>query len=230
MKKNNFLKKPLSAIVFDCDGTLSQIEGIDYLAKLNNVEKEVCELTHLAMTQTGLSSSLYQQRLDLVKPTKDQVISLGEIYYQHISPDAENIITLFQKLDKKIYIFSAGVNPAVILLGEKLNIAAHNIFAVDLQFDQNNHYLDFNHTSPLINKNGKQELINLINQKSIGYIGDGMNDLAVINHVERFVGYGGAFYRENIKKQCDFYLTEKSFLPLLQLFLTEDEQRLINVE
>ncbi len=230
MKKNNFLKKPLSAIVFDCDGTLSQIEGIDYLAKLNNVEKEVSELTHLAMAQTGLSSSLYQQRLDLVKPTKNQVISLGEIYYQHISPDAENIIKLFQKLDKKIYIFSAGVNPAVTLLGEKLNIAASNIFAVDLQFDQNNHYLNFNHTSPLINKNGKQELINLINQKSIGYIGDGMNDLAVINHVERFVGYGGAFYRENIKKQCDFYLTEKSFLPLLQLFLTEDEQRLINVE
>lgn len=221
MKKT--LEQPLDAIVFDCDGTLSQIEGIDYLAKINGVEEAVCQLTHTAMTQTGISASLYAKRLDFVKPTLDQIKSLAQIYFDHISPDVVNTISILQKLHKKIYIFSAGVNPAVQLFGAKLNVLKENIFAVDLQFDAQGHYIDFDHHSVLTTRDGKKKLIHQLPEKRIGYIGDGMNDVAVMNDVTRFIGYGGAYYRDNIKKIVPFYSEEKSFLALLPLLLTENE-------
>jgi phosphoserine phosphatase len=37
LTKNWQLQHPLDAVVFDCDGTLSQIEGIDALAEKNDV-------------------------------------------------------------------------------------------------------------------------------------------------------------------------------------------------
>lgn len=43
------LKHTIDAIVFDCDATLSQIEGIDGLAKVNGVEERVRLLTEEAM-------------------------------------------------------------------------------------------------------------------------------------------------------------------------------------
>ncbi|TAK75879.1 MAG: phosphoserine phosphatase, partial [Gammaproteobacteria bacterium] len=54
---------PIPAIVFDCDGTLSMIEGIDELAKHNGVSEAVQALTAEAMEKTGLHPDLYRQRL-----------------------------------------------------------------------------------------------------------------------------------------------------------------------
>ena len=39
------LPDPIEAISFDCDSTLSSIEGIDELAKFNSCESEVNQLT-----------------------------------------------------------------------------------------------------------------------------------------------------------------------------------------
>ena len=114
-----YAKKPLDTIIFDCDGTLSQIEGIDYLAEINNAKEAVAVLTEQAMSKTGLSSSLYEARLNLVKPTVTQISMLAQIYTDNVSPHAEKVIHILKKLGKEIYIFSAGVNPAVKLFGKK---------------------------------------------------------------------------------------------------------------
>lgn len=45
----------ISAIIFDCDSTLSSIEGIDELAETKNVQQEVSRLTELAMNKTGIN-------------------------------------------------------------------------------------------------------------------------------------------------------------------------------
>lgn len=217
------LKKPLDTIIFDCDGTLSQIEGIDYLAKINGVKESVALLTEQAMAKTGISTSLYEARLNLVKPTYSQITTLSEIYFKNVSLDAKKVIRILKKLDKEIYIFSAGVNPAVKLFGEKLSVPEKNIFAVNLQFNSHGEYIDFDRQSPLTQKFGKKKLIQTLRQRTIGYIGDGMNDVEVLHDVERFVGYGGAFYRENIQKMVPFYSTEKSFMALLPFLLTQDE-------
>jgi len=219
------LSNPVSAIVFDCDSTLSSIEGIDFLAKNNGVGEAVKLLTTEAMSRTGLTPSLYQKRLDLVTPRREQVHALGHQYFAHRAPDISDVITLFKRLNKAIYLVSASVNPAVKIFGEMLQIPVENVFAVDLRFDQQGNFLDFERSSPLINNDGKRNILEQLKtqHKHIIHIGDGLNDIVTLDLVTRFIGYGGVAYRKNIADLCKFYINTLSFSPLVPLTLTLDE-------
>jgi len=220
------LTQPLDAIIFDCDGTLSEIEGIDELARNNNVGNEVAALTEEAMSRTGLTPELYQQRLDLVLPTEAQVNALGETYFEHKTPDILAVLQTFLAHGKHIYIVSAGLQKSVENFAALLGVNTDNVFAVDLSFDHAGNYLDFDRSSPMVFGDGKKKVVARLKEKhpEIAYVGDGLNDVAVIDLVTRFIGYGGSFYRENIKALSDFYITEKTMMPLLELCLTGDER------
>jgi phosphoserine phosphatase len=219
------LQAPVDAIVFDCDGTLSQIEGIDELAAQNGVGAQVKELTAAAMGETGLNESLYLERLQLVRPKQVQVVALAMQYYQQKVADVEALIHLFQQLGKAVYIVSAGLYPGVLGFGQLLKVPAEHIFAVEMLFDEQGNYVDFNQSSPLIRNRGKRDIVASIKQKhpAIGYVGDGMNDLAVMDLVTRFIGYGGSYYYERVAQHCDFYIKSSSMAPVLPLILTQTE-------
>lgn len=218
---------PIEAIVFDCDGTLSSLEGIDEIAKHNGVGDIVTSLTSHAMAKSGMSPELYEQRLTLVKPHYDDLIQLGCLYDQHRIPDVGEVIQLLTRLNKTIYLVSAGLYPSVALFGEKLHIPQENIYAVEVLFDELGHYRDFNRQTPLVTRNGKREIIKQLKKRhpTILHIGDGLNDFEVYDLVTRFVGFGGMFYRENIAAQCEFYIKSMSMAPLLPLVLTDQECR-----
>ena len=219
------LNHPVDAVAFDCDGTLSKIEGIDHLAEQNQVGDFVSALTQQAMAQTGLTTELYQQRLDKVKPHRSQVISLGQQYYQQRSQDVMSTIAALKQLNKSIYILSAGVNPAVTIFASLLGVPMDHVFAVDLCFDDEGHYLDYDKTASTADQHGKLAIIQQLQQyhPNIAYVGDGMNDIEVRDHVARFIGYGGSFFRQNIAQQSPFYITCHSLLPVLALTITPDE-------
>jgi len=219
------LTTPLDAIVFDCDGTLSRLEGIDELAQVNDVEHEVAVLTQKAMAVTGITPDLYAQRLSLVQPTEAQIKKVGHDYFYERTPDVLEVIRIFQRFNKVIYIMSAGVNPAVIMFAEHLGIPKLQVFAVDLEFDSAGCYLDFDHQSPLTTPGGKRHLVELLHKKhrNIMHVGDGMNDIDAKDVVTRFVGYGGVFYREKIAELCDYYILSTSMSSLLPLAFTEKE-------
>ena len=219
------LQTPIDAILFDCDGTLSTIEGIDELARKNGVEDIVESLTAAAMGKLGMNPEVYQRRLDLVYPTQEQVLTLGHDYFAHKVPDLIEVIEVLKRFNKSIYIISAGLYPAVRIFAGLLKIPSQNIFAVPLEFDAQGLYLDFDRTSPLIHNDGKRNIVNQlkIQHPEMVYIGDGLNDLTVFDSVTRFIGYGGAFYRENIAAQCQYYISSSSISPVLPLVLTKDE-------
>jgi phosphoserine phosphatase len=219
------LQTPVSAIVFDCDGTLSAIEGIDELAAVNGVGAAVKELTALAMGKTGITEALYEQRMSLVRPTLAQVKAIAAEYYQYRTADVQEVIQLFQRLGKSVYIVSAGVHPAVAGFGELLGIAPDHIYAVAVSFDQQGNFLDFNHASPLVRNSGKRVIVEQLKQQhpEIAFVGDGLNDLSVYDTVTRFVGYGGAYYYEKVAERCAFYLKSTSITPILPLVLTAAE-------
>ena len=219
------LQDSISAVIFDCDGTLSAIEGIDELAKNNNVADTVKSLTEEAMGKSGINPDLYQQRLDLVQPTEEQVHNLGDQYYHHLVPDANPTIQILKRLHKAIYIVSAGLYPAVSGLGLLLEVPRDNIFAVDVTFDKQGNYSDFDRQSPLIHNDGKREIVARLKSlhSSMIYVGDGLNDCAVSGLVTRFIGYGGVFYRENVAAFCDYYIKSPTMSALLPLVLTQRE-------
>jgi phosphoserine phosphatase len=226
------LQTPISAVIFDCDGTLSSIEGIDELARQNDVYAQVQALTAAAMGSTGINPALYQQRLDLVRPTSAQVMALGEQYFAQQTPAAQQIIQILQRLNKTVYLMSAGLYPAVALFGRSLNIPAENIFAVNIFFDAQGNFTDYDQASPLVHNDGKRQIVMQLTNRhpTMAYIGDGLNDLSAYDVVTRFIGYGGTYYRANIADKCEYYIKSLSMAPLLPLILTATEQQTLTAE
>lgn len=221
------LQTSVSGIVFDCDGTLSTIEGINELARNNGVAEQIESLTETAMAITGINPSLYQKRLELVYPHKKQVEALGHQYFSHCVPNASAIIEILHKLHKSIYIVSAGLYPAVKIFGDLLHVPSENIYAVNIQFDSFGNYHHYETTSPLINNNGKRIIVEQLKALHSGiiHIGDGLNDYVTHDLVTRFIGYGGVYYREKIASLCQYYIQTLSLAPLLPLSLTEEEYK-----
>ncbi len=231
MKNLNWqLKHPLDAIVFDCDGTLSTIEGINELAKNNNTGDAVIALTHKAMSESGMTPDIYKQRLALTKPTHDQVLTLGQMYISSITADTVAVIKILQKLNKQIFIMSAGIQQAVNIVAKHLHVPEENVYAVNVKFDNHGHFQDFDHQSPLVFNDGKRKIIEQLKQKfqHIALVGDGLNDFEAHDAVTRFIGYGGTYYRQNMAKLCQFYITAPSMAGILPLTMTQDEFDLLN--
>lgn len=225
------LNHPVNAIVFDCDGTLCQVEGIDEIAKQNGKYDLVEAMTASAMNTTGVNADLYEQRLALVTPQRDQLHALGQHYYEQRVPDAHEVIQLFKRLNKAVFIVSAGLYPAVKLFGEKLGVPEKHIYAVDIHFDENGNYQGFEKHSPLIHAHkGKREIVTQLkgDHPSIIHIGDGANDIVTYDLVTRFVGYGGVSYRKKVAERCEYYVNTLSMATFLPLALTRDEYFLLN--
>ncbi len=224
MKKRT-LDAPPDVVIFDCDGTLSTIEGVTELARQNGVFQQVCDLTEQAMATSGVNESLYKQRLDLIQPTLAQVQALADNYWENITPGVIEVIQVLQSSGKSVFVASAGIAQAVELFAQKLNISSDRVYSVSVSFDDTGNYQDFDRASPLVRQYGKAEIADDLRQSysSIVHIGDGMNDAEAAGAVDLFVGYGGSYYRQSIADLSDVYLTEKSMTAVLPfLFMSKE--------
>ena len=68
---------PFQLVIFDCDSTLSAIEGVDELASLHGVGDEVRRLTADAMQGLLRLEDVYGRRLDLIRPNAQSLQWLG---------------------------------------------------------------------------------------------------------------------------------------------------------
>src|SRR3990172_2191084 len=100
---------PSDLIIFDCDSTLSLIEGIDELARLAGQESEVTALTKRAMEGDLPLESVYERRMITVMPTRAQMRAIKKSYRDHVVPDAPQMIAALQASDKKVFIVSGGL-------------------------------------------------------------------------------------------------------------------------
>lgn len=217
------MEQPIDAVVFDCDSTLSRIEGIDKIAEKNGVLSKVQFLTEKAMSETGVFNSMYAQRLDIVKPTLEQMFWASEQYYDARTEHVVEVISLLQNLGKPVYIASAGIRQAIKPFAKRLNIPAENVYAVNIYFHPDGSYKDYQRDSLLIEH--KASVVDQLKLKHprIVHIGDGMNDVEAAHIATRFIGYGGDVYRANVAKLSHFYILCSSMLAVLPLLLTQKE-------
>jgi len=219
------LAEPLDAFVFDCDGTLSTIEGIDELAMLNNTASAVKELTAQAMNTTGINIGLYAQRLSLTRPTAEQLDAVGDLYFKNKTKDILAVLQILRFLGKQVFILSAGIQRSVSAFAKRLDIEDQHVFAVDVFLDEQGYYKGFDENCPLVYPDGKSRVVEKLKNyyPRICHVGDGMNDFTAQEFSTRFVGYGGAYYRPQLEENCECYIKTASLLPLLPLTLTASE-------
>ncbi|KTD53696.1 phosphoserine phosphatase [Legionella santicrucis] len=219
------LKEPIDAFFFDCDGTLSLIEGINVLATINGVAEKVHHITARCMGQTGMTLHDYRQRLDYVQPTLKQIHELAKQYKQHVAPGAFELIQLLHHLNKKVYIISAGIKTSVDLFAQTLGIPTSHVLAIDVYFNECGNYQGFDEQSNMTQGNGKTVEISSIlkpGEHSL-LVGDGVSDWETQNTVTRFIGFAGLNPKAWVKNHSKFYITNTSFYPVIPLSLTLGE-------
>ncbi|MCF7804857.1 MAG: HAD-IB family phosphatase [Candidatus Marinimicrobia bacterium] len=221
-------KIQFSSIIFDFDNTLTGIEGVEYLAEIHGVGDEIRDMVDKTLNTYTVSPAMYEQRLDLIQPTREDVTSLAGEYKKHLLPGVKETVESLAKMGKSMYIISGGVRKAIVPVGEYLGIPAANVHAVDVYFDLEGDYIGFDKDSSLVTSAGKQQMIRTIApEKPVVFIGDGANDIAVQDEVDRFIGFGGAEYRPPIEKACEYYVKEENFQSVLQYILTTEEYNTI---
>lgn len=221
-------------IFFDCDSTLSTIEGIDELARLKGKEQRVGLLTQKAMDGELDLQEVYGKRLRAIRPTRGQLKAIEEMYYETIVPDVQAVLDALRFLDKQVFIISGGLAEPVRGFGKRLGVSVDHIRAVELEYNelagdwwryyepQTQHrqtYLDYDE-GPLTISSGKPKIINELANGKHGrrlMVGDGSSDLATRGVVDLFVGFGGVVAREKVMKESDVFIHTESLSPILPL-------------
>lgn len=221
-------------IFFDCDSTLSAIEGIDELARFKGKEWRVGVLTEKAMNGDLDLSEVYGKRLQAILPTRGELKAVEERYWETLVPDAEDVIGALRLLGKQIFIVSGGLAEPVRGFGKRLGVPPENIRAVELEYNelsgdwwryyqpQTQHrqtYLDYNE-GPLTVSSGKPAIIQALAAGKHGrrlMVGDGASDLATRPVVDLFVGFGGVVKREKVLNGSDVFVSVNSLAPILPL-------------
>ena len=221
-------------IFFDCDSTLSTIEGIDELARLKGKEGRVGLLTNKAMDGELDLGEVYGKRLRAIKPTRAQLKAVEERYWESAVEDAQAVIAALHALGKHVFIISGGLIDAVKGFGRRLGVDPARIRAVELEYNelsgrwwdysepgaqQSQSYLDYDE-GPLTVSSGKSVIISELAGALPGrrmMIGDGSSDLAAKSAVDLFVGYGGVVARDAVRAEADIFLRCASLSAILPL-------------
>lgn len=202
-------------VVFDCDSTLSEIEGIDELASMNGVPYEVAEMTRHAMSGEVPFEDVFARRLDLIKPSRKQLSAVGKLYSDTLVEDAIPTIAALRHLGIDLRLISGGYREALLPLARTLGVPARNLHANDLNFGPDGEYLGFNESNPLCRSGGKREMLATLPDEPTLFTGDGASDAEVVPNVELFVGYGGVERRDALQSIAPVYLHGESLAPLV---------------
>jgi phosphoserine phosphatase len=208
-------------VFFDCDSTLSHIEGIDELAKQAGLGPEMVALTNQAMDGLVPLEQIYGQRLALIRPNRKAIDSLADLYMDQQVDGVAEVFTRLLEAGKQVHIISGGIRQSILPLAAKLGLPADNVHAVELIFDSQGQYLDFDQSSPLARSGGKAEVCRQLNhdKDSMVMIGDGQTDLESKQAGACFIGFGGVVVRPAVKAGADYYIETPSLQPLLDIIL-----------
>ena len=208
-------------VCFDCDSTLSKIEGIDELARRNGLFAEVASLTDAAMNGELPLADVYAKRMDLIKPNKAAIAWLAELYIAERVPGVVESIQALQAQNKKIHIISGGLRQAILPLAAYLDIPEEHVHAVDVEFAEDGGYLDFARHSPLVVNGGKARICRKLRltHSAIVMVGDGKTDLEAKLAGAYMIGFGGVLQRQIVQEQADCYISDPSLTAILPYVL-----------
>jgi phosphoserine phosphatase len=207
-------------ICFDCDSTLSRIEGIDELARRVGVGEEMSKLTDLAMNGVVPLEAVYERRLSIIRPDQASINWLADLYIAEIVEGVKEVFASLLDQDKAVHIISGGLRQAILPLADCLGLPESHVHAVDIYFNEDGSYLNYDLNSPLARTGGKAVVVGTLKgQGSLVMVGDGKTDLEAKQSGAVVLGFGGVVDRAIVREQADFYTTEPTLLAVLEYIL-----------
>ena len=208
-------------ICFDCDSTLSKIEGVDELAKRVGLGDELAQLTDSAMNGDVALEAIYAKRLNLIKPSRADIEWLSKLYISELVDGVEVVFKQLAQHNKSVHIISGGLLPAILPLAKILHVPESNIHAVDIYFDNNGQYLGYDTASPLTKNGGKAVIVESLESHNVVMVGDGQTDLEAQKAGAKVIGFGGVIARDAVRNKADFFVEEYDFRKILTFNLIE---------
>ena len=197
-------------ICFDCDSTLSAIEGVDELARLRGAEifAQVEAMTNDAMEGRLPIEAIFGRRLEIIRPRRDDVVAVGRRYVEMIEPTARATIAALVARGWTVVIVSGGFTPAIRPLADFLGVA--RVEAVELLFEADGSYRGYDADYPATRAGGKPEIITRLRaelraERTV-MVGDGASDLEARATADCFVGFGRYVERAKVKAGADFFI------------------------
>lgn len=211
---------PFRTVIFDCDSTLSALEGIESLS--SGAGEEVERLTAASMRGEVPLEAVYQRRLELALPDRTAVDALGRAYIDALVPGAREVVRALLGQGVDVRILSGGLLPAVRALAAELAVAADRVAAVDVRFRDDGSYAGFDADSPLARAGGKHDVIRdwlPPPERPVMLVGDGATDLEAKPAVDLFVAFAGVADRPGVTAAADVVVRSRSLEPVLLLAL-----------
>lgn len=208
-------------ICFDCDSTLSKIEGIDELARRVGLGETMAKLTDAAMNGLVPLEDVYDKRLSLIRPDRAGIDWLAELY---ITEMVEGVVDVFKSLstqNRQLHVISGGLRQAILPLAKVLGIKDAHVHAVDIYFNDDGSYRDFDRFSPLARTGGKAEICKrlLKPDSSLLMVGDGKTDMEAKQEGVTVIGFGGVADRPVVRELADHFVGGPALTPVLAYIL-----------
>lgn len=204
---------------FDCDSTLSSIEGIDELARVRGPEifDQIVALTNAGMNGSVPLHEVFPRRMEILQPDRAICDAVAQRYIHTIVPGVRETLQTLRDDGWTIVIISGGFEPLILPLARELGITF--IEAVPLHHDDAGHYTGYGADYPTTRNGGKPQIIREWKQamlpKFTMMVGDGISDWETHQEVDLFVGFGGVVSRDAVKQKAVHFIT--SFPDLLEL-------------
>ncbi|MCB1483524.1 MAG: HAD-IB family phosphatase [Hyphomicrobiaceae bacterium] len=197
-----------AAIAFDCDSTLSTLEGIDELAVRSGRADEIVPLTEAAMDGRMAIDEVYGRRMEILRPSLEDIIWLGERYAQTIVQGAAQAIARLKAAGAVVYVISGGLRAPVVHLANKLGVAEDRVHAVAVYHDTQGQYAGFDAASPLTRSDGKARIsARLVAEHgNVVLVGDGATDVAAREGGATVIGFGGVARRPAVVAGADHFI------------------------
>ena len=201
--------------VMDVDGTLILEEVIDLLGREAGCEAEIAQITSQAMRgEIDFESSL-RKRVSLLEGLSISVFD--KVFNSiHLSPNAQEFISILQKKGILVGLVSGGFTPIVERLTKSLGIAYFSANQLEVKDGLLTGKLVGQIISPQVKKETLEKWrkeLKFSKERTIA-IGDGANDLLML----KSAGLGIAFCaKEVLKKEIPHHVDKRDFLEVLPL-------------
>lgn len=198
-------------LFFDCDSTLSTIEGIDELAHARGADvfDRVVALTHAAMNGEVPLDEVFPRRMEMIRPDRATCETVAELYRQTVVPGVPELIRAAREAGWLPVILSGGFAPLILPLARDLGI--DHVEAVPLFLHEDGSYQGYGHDYPTTRNLGKNEVIRAWKEamlpERVVMMGDGISDMETKPDVDLFIGFGGVVERPKVKAGCDHWIT-----------------------
>jgi len=164
--------------------------------------------------------AVYEQRLSLIRPDQASIDWVADLYISEIVDGVQAVFSTLLAQGKEVHIISGGLRQAILPLAARLQLPESHVHAVDVYFNADGSYKDYEQTSPLARNGGKADIVNTLKgERSLVVVGDGKTDMEAKQAGAFVIGFGGVVDRAIVRELADIYITDSNLTAVLEHIL-----------